>query len=193
MTEHKSERIKEIAIQSGWRASVVPVLDKFEKTENVDDIEWVLYCIRNKETIKAVWRGNLFRESVYSYGAYRLYPARSGSVIKLLKGEPDLKKISQSTARSQVSYEDATQVRNIPWEDNEEVPAFNVLVAVVGKSITWVRKTDGQVRSEACPKESNLRKSHFRLTTTSAGKRVLEWCNSFGFQACYLEDIIDVT
>jgi hypothetical protein len=191
---HKSERLCVIANENNWKSTVVPLLDKFEETNDPQDIMWILYCIREQESIKATWRGDRFQESVYSYGSYRCYPARSGGVIRLLKGKPDRKKLTSSAPRSsQETYEEIISSKNVPWKDSESVPAFDVLVGVVGKDVTWVRKSDGLVRTESCPKASNLGKTHFRLKTTSAGKRVLEWSNPFGFQACYLEDIIDIT
>jgi hypothetical protein len=196
MTEtHKSERLHVIAKTNGWECTFSVVLAEFEKTQNPDDILWVFYAIRDKESIKATWRGDRFQESVYSYGSYKCYPARSGGVIKLLEGKPDKKKLTSNPVLrgSQETYEELVSSKNVPWEDSQSVPAFDVLVGVVGKSITWVRKSDNSVRTEPCPKESNLKKPYFRLKTTSTGKRVLEWSNSFGFQACYLDDIIDVT
>lgn len=200
MSEHKSERLKKVAEKNNWKAAIKPDLDQFEVSGDVDDIIWELYCIRQDETIKAVWKGDRFQESTYSYGEYRRYPARSGGVIRLLEGKPDPKKFGGTSSQRNpaATYEELVRQRNVPWDDVENVPAFDVLVSVVGKDITWVRKNqfiDGgiEIKTQSCPKESNLRKSHFRLKTTSAGKRVLEWGNSFGFQACYLADIIDVT
>lgn len=195
MTEvHKSERLCIIANENNWKSTVAPSLEKFNTTNDPQDILWILYCIREQESIKATWRGDRFQDSVYNYGSYRCYPARSGGVIRLLKGTPDRKKLTASAPRnSQETYQEIVNCKNVPWKDSESVPAFDVLVGVVGRGVTWVRKSDGLVRTEPCPKESNLGKPHFRLKTTSAGKRVLEWSNSFGFQACYLEDIIDIT
>ena len=191
-TDHKSNRLKKIAEDHGWKASVVPSFDVFLETNNLEDIEYTFYALRDKESIKATWKGNRFQESTYNYGRYRVNPARSGSIIRLLKESPDPRKFHQSASGGPINYESATAVRNVPWENPQEVTAFNVLVGVIGKDITWVRK-NGEVRTEPCPKESNLRKPYFRVKTTSTGKRVLEWSNTCGFQACYLDDIIDVT
>jgi len=192
VNEHKSEKLRQIALDNNWQSIVKPCLETFTATGNVDDILWTLYCVRGEEKIKAVWRGNRFRDSVYTYGAYRTCPARSGGVIRFLKGEPDHKKLAAASAVIKVNYEQLKTFKNVPWEDSDTVPAFDVLVGVVGKDITWVRKRDGSVKTENCPKSSNVGKPHFKLKTTIAGRRVLEWSNSFGFQACYLDDIIDV-
>ena len=193
--EHKSERLRVIAESNNWKSVVVPSLDEFNITKNPEDILWILYGVRDSESVRAVWKGDRFQETVYSYGSYRSDPARSGGIVKILEGKPDLKKLTSSpvTRSSQGTYEELIRSKNVPWEDSESVPAFDVLVGVVGKDVTWVRKSDNCVRTERCPKESNLGKPHFRLKTTSAGKRVLEWSNPFGFQACYLDDIIDIT
>jgi hypothetical protein len=196
MTEqHKSERIRIVAERNNWKSVVSPTLTEFEKTGNPEDIFWVLYAVRENESIKAVWKGDRFQDSTYAYGSYRSYPARSGGVIKLLEGKPDRKKLTSSplVRDSSGTYRELTSSKNVPWKDCESVSAFDVLVGVIGKSITWVRESDSTVRTESCPKASNLSKPYFRVKTTSSGKRVLEWSNSFGFQACYLDDIIDVT
>lgn len=174
MNEHKSERIKQVALANGWKSQVVPELSTFEKTQNPSDIAWVLYAIRGNENIKVVWTGNLFTSATYKHGMSVLHPARTGSVVKLLEATP---KAADSG------------IKTLDWTD--ETPAFDILMAVIGKEIVWTTAS-GEVRAERCPKDTNLGKSFFRVTTTKAGKRVLEWCNSFGFQACYVENVLEI-
>lgn len=189
--EHKSERIRAVAISNGWESVVAPDLEEFTDTGNVADIQWVLYCKRDDETIKAVWKGDRFQTSTYTYGAYRLYPARSGSILRLLQGQPDPRKFAVVNPNA-TQPQNGEIPRNVPWDDDEEVTAFTVLTSVVNKTITW-KGMAGNAKSEFCPADGNLRKAHFRVKTTNAGKRVLEWANNVGFNACYLDSIIDIT
>lgn len=187
MEEHKSERAKRFALAQGWKSTVVPDLSPFEKSGNPKDIVWTLYAIREKESIKVVWTGDLFTSSVYKYGSYELHPARIGSVLRLLEGKPDPSKLNGSGGR--LAQEDVSVYRNVDWDD--ETPAFDILVRVLGKEIVWA-KTNGEIVSEMCPKDSNLGKPHFRVYSSKEGKRILEWCNPFGFQACYVNNVLEV-
>lgn len=201
--DHKCERLEKIAKKYGWETQIVSEMEDFEESHDLNDIIWKLYCIRGSESISCWWKGNLYQEGLYAFGTYRTNPARSGAIIKLLKDLPDQKKmtkinaVDRSPVNTTLSQEQIAEIRDVPWEDSN-APAFDILVGVIGKTITWVKKsiyTDSgyETKIQPCPKESNLGKAHFRVKTTSAGKRVLEWSNSFGFQACYIDDIIDVS
>lgn len=183
--EHKSERIKRAAIENGWKAEVVPKLHKYEKSLDPVDIEWHVYAIRDKETIHVLYLGNRFTSSTYSYGKYRLYPARSGSVLKLLAGKPDPRKLEGSKP------EDLLSTRRVPWDD--DTPALDVMLAVLGKTITWVRKIDGEVCSSHIDKVTNLGKPYFKVSQSKAGRRILDWQDREGFHAVGLDQIIEVT
>lgn len=182
--EHKSERIKVAALSSGWKAEVVPKLHKFEKSGNPGDIEWHVYAMRDKETIHVMYLGNRFISSTYSYGNYKQYPARSGSVLRLLAGKPDPRKLEGA------SVESLLESRSLPW--NEETPAMDVMLAVLGKSITWVRKIDGEVCTAHVDKQTNLGKPYFRLYESKTGRRILDWQDREGFHSVGLDQIIDV-
>ena len=117
----------QIALSYGWKAQVKPVIPE---TLNADEIEWNLYCLRNQETLHVVWMGNLQVSATYAYGEYRLYPARKAGVIKLLKGKPDPKKLGSAT-------DSLLEDRMIPWE--KDAPAMEIMLAVLGKQITWNR------------------------------------------------------
>lgn len=196
-TIHKSENMAAIAEQNGWQTQIKTDMSEFEKTGNLDDIKWILFAIRGddkKETLRLEWIGDLQGECLYRYGDYTLRPARKAPVLKLLQGKPDPRKYKREEKRDEpATIEEKLANKNVPWEDDNESPAFDILVGVVGKTITWISSITGIENAEFCPKESNLRKAHFKVKTTSAGKRVLEWANPTGFHACYVTDIIDVT
>ena len=186
-TEHKSERLKRFALKHGWKAEVVPDLNVWHQTNDPKDILWVVYAVRDKENVKVIWQGDLFKEAVYKYGAYSLHPARTGSVLNLLASTPDPTKFSGGHGR--LAQTGSIQ-RMIDWDD--DTPAFDILVKVINKEIRWVTSF-GEIKSERCPKDSNIGKLWFRVTTTKNNDRVLEWSNSFGFHACYIKNILSVT
>ena len=182
--EHKSERIKQAALANGWKAQVVPKLEKYEKTGDPAAIEWHVYAIRDKETIHVTYLGNRFISSTYSYGTHKQYPARSGSVLRLLAGKPDPRKLEGSNP------EQLMEARSVPWDD--ETPALEVMLAVLGRTITWVRKIDGEVCSAHLDKVTNLGKAYFRVTQTKSGRRILDWQDREGFHSVGLDQIIEV-
>ena len=183
MEEHKSERIKQAALSYGWRAEVLPKLHNYEKSGDPVDIEWHVYAMRDKETIHVLYLGNRFISSTYSYGSYKLYPARSGGVLKLLAGKPDPRKL-EGTAEALL------ESRSLPWK--EDTPALDIMLAVLGKTISWVRKIDGEICTAHLDKETNLGKAYFRIKQTSSGRRILEWQNREGFHAVGLDQIIGI-
>jgi hypothetical protein len=183
--EHKSERIKQAALQHGWKAEVVPKLHRYEKSGDPADIEWHVYAMRDKETIHVLYLGNRFMSSTYSYGSHKQYPARSGSVLRLLSGKPDPRKLEGTNP------EQLLQSRSVPWSD--DTPALDIMLAVLGRTITWVRKIDGEVCTAYLDKPTNLGKTYFRVTQTKAGRRILEWQDREGFHSVGLEQIIEVS
>lgn len=104
--------------------------------------------------------------------------------MKLLAGRPDPRRLETK------SQEDLLQTRYVPWK--EETPALEVMVSVLGKQITWVRKLDGEVCSAYVDKQTNLGKKYFRVYETKAGRRILEWQDREGFHAVGLDQVISV-
>lgn len=182
--EHKSERIKQAALEHGWKAEVVPRLHRYEKSNNPSDIEWHVYAMRDKETMHVIYLGNRFISSTYSYGKYKQFPARSGSVLRLLAGKPDPRRLEASSAA------DLLQSRSVPWDN--ETPALEVLLSVIGKTITWIRLLDQEVCSAYIEKSTNIGKPYFKISESKAGRRILEWQDREGFHSVGLEQIINV-
>lgn len=181
--EHKSERIKRAALAHGWKAEVAPKFDLYDQTHDAADIEWHVYAMRDKETIHVVYQGNRFVSGKYTYGRYSQHPGRSGSVLSLLAGKPDPRKLNGDP-------EQLLGSRSVPW--SEDTPALDIMLAVLGRTITWVRKIDGEVCNAYIDKHTNLGKSYFRLSQSKAGRRILEWQDRQGFHSVGLEQIIEV-
>jgi hypothetical protein len=181
--EHKSEKIKQSALAHGWKAEVVPKLHRYEKSGDPSDIEWHVYAMRDKETVHVTYLGNRFISSKYSYGNHKQYPARSGAVLKLLAGKPDPRKLDGDP-------EQLMESRSVPWED--DTPALEVMLAVLGRTITWVRKIDGEICSAYIEKSTNVGRPYFRVAQSKAGRRILEWQDREGFHSVGLEQIINV-
>lgn len=188
---HKSDKMEALGRENGWKTQIVTNLEEYEKSGDVNDIFWTLYCIREhdmerKESLSVTWHGDLQVSCSYKWGEYKLHPARKAPVIALITGQPDPAKYLEKMTKEE-AYEEIK--KELPF--NIESSAFEILVAVVGLNVTWVR--NGNERTESVPKASNLGKEHFRVKTTNAGKRVLEWANSTGFNACYIDDIVSVS
>lgn len=194
--EHASDIVLAEAIEAGWEATIIPDVSEFEISGKYNDLIYNLYAKRDKETFKVQWRGNSQIEAHYAYGDYHLYPAWRGGVIRLLKGRPDPKKFSDKDKgkHSQTTYREFLTQREVPWHD-DEVPAIEIMLEVLDKDIRWVSNVHGIVRerTEFCPKESNLGSDAFCMRTTQTGKRVLNFANNYGFHACYITDILEVS
>ena len=179
--EHKSEQVMQIALASDWKAQVKPVIPE---NLNADEIEWNLYCIRNQETLHVVWLGDRYLSATYAYGDYRLYPARPAGAIKLLKGRPDPRKLNKDETESLL------EDRMLPWD--HDAPALDIMLAVLGKQIIWVRKFDGEVCNAVVPKSSNLGSKWFRVYEHPNGRRI-DWVDFEGFHTVAIEQIIEVS
>ena len=183
--EHKSEKVMQIALANGWKAQVKTYLSV---TGDIKETVWTLYCIRGKETIKVEWLGNRFNSSVYTFGPYRAYPLQMGyhwGVLRYIEGKPDLRRLNTK------DVEELTQQRSLPF--NDDAPALEILLSVLGKDVTWVRKIDGEIMKGTVEKETNLGKKYFRVSSTKAGRRFLEWQDRDGFHAVKLDQIVDVS
>ena len=194
--EHKSEEMAVLAQKHGWRTQVRTDMKWFEESGNVDDILWILYAMRiddknRMETLRVKWKGDLQDSALYKYGEYTLQPARKAPVLALITGKPNPNKFSKEKPE-ELTIEERLLGKNVPWESDNS-PAFDILIGVLGRTITWASPSLRIEKTESCPKSLNLSKGHFRVKTTKTGKRVLEWVNSFGFHACYVSNIIDVS
>ena len=179
--EHKSERMMQIALANGWKAQVKPEIPESKRYE---EIIWNLYAVRDKESLHVMFMGNRQYESTYIYGEKRTSPPHKAAVMKILTGKPDLKKLDKKSALKIIESEE------LPF--TPESSAFEILLAVLGKQITWVRKIDGEVLSGYVAKETNLGKKYFRVYEAKTGRRLLEWQDREGFHAVALEQIIGV-
>lgn len=176
--EHKSERMMQTALANGWKAQI-----KVEIPENgqANEIVWVLYAIRDKESLRVWWTGELQTGAVYAYGDYRKYPHRKAGVLKLITGTPNPGKLQKI---------DVEEIRSISF--NMDSPAIEILLEVLGKTVTWVRGFDGEILNGFVEKETNLGKPYFRVYSASSGRRILEWQDREGFHAVGLDQIISV-
>lgn len=179
--EHKSEQMMQQALANDWKAQVQPTVPA---NGMYDEIVWDLYCVRGQEAMHVQWVGDRQIEAVYSYGDFRQYPPRKAAVLKIITGRPDPRKLKRETVG------ELLEDRSIPFE--QDSPAMDILLAVLGKQITWVRKIDCEILSGVVEKETNLGKKYFRVYTANSGRRLLEWQDREGFHAVALDQIVDV-
>lgn len=189
--EHKSEQVKQTALANGWKSEVRTNLDSFEQSDDVNDIQWDVYAMRDKETIHVLYIGDRFEEGTYKYGDHVVELSRRGEAVKFLTGKPDPRKFHKKRREFTDSYDDVIQDRSVPWEHDS--PAIDILLAVVRKEIKWVRRFDGQICFAVVDVNLKERGSakHFRVYESKNG-RVLEWADALGFHAVALDQIIDV-
>lgn len=179
MELHKSEQMMQLALSYGWKAQIKP---EIPASGNSKEIVWNLYCVRGRETMRVTWVGDRQQDDgVYTYDNYRRNLYRTTSAVRLLKGVPNPK---------WGKTEELLKDREIPF--NSESPAMEILLAVLGKDIVWIRKIDGEVLKGTVEKETNLGKKYFRIYSASTGRRILEWQDREGFHAVGLDQIIDV-
>ena len=190
--DHKSEEMEILAKENGWQTQLDIDISKFEQTLELSDMVWTLYAKRGEkkiETLKVSWTGDLQSECSYRFGDYTLNPVRKAPVIALITGQPKIEKYHRDKDNSEKTREERIADRELEFDNDSS--AFDILVNVVGKNVTWIDRF-GVEHTEGVPKESNLRKPYFRVKTTKAEKRVLEWANTSGFHACYVTDIVSV-
>lgn len=186
MSEHKSELMKQTALANGWKAEIIPDLSNFNTTGDPDDIVWNLYAMRGLEALHVVFTGDRQTNAVYKYGEhFRTTPARRAPVLKLLTGQPDPARL-----KGQESAENLLESRSVPWD--EDSPAIDILLACLGKEVTWVRRIDGEILSGYIPRESNQRSRNYRVYASKLGDRFLEWTNTEGFHTVRLDAIVSV-
>lgn len=184
--EHKSAELVKIATENGWQTQVVPKIpDDFNDKPDANRIEWNFYAKRGDETLHVVYRGErMLEDNVYTFGSYRRYPQRRVAIVKFLTGKPDLSKNKDAPA------EQLLENRNVEW--TKETPALEVLLAVLGRQIQWVRRIDGELVEAHIPRQSNLGSKYFRIYEHSTNGRYLEFINYEGFHTVALDTIVNV-
>jgi hypothetical protein len=161
-----------LALVNGWKAQVKP---QIPASGNPDDIIWTLYAVKDEEVLKVVWQGDRRIEATYFDGEQYREPRKIASVIA-----PKNPKIKETRDYDLVPFE-------------VDAPALEVLLAVLGREVTWVRKIDGIRMSGIVEKETNLGKKFFRVYNCSSGRRILEWQDREGFHAAALDQIVNVS
>jgi len=184
---HKSDVLVKVAEDNGWKVGVVTDIKKFNETNNVTDVTWNLYALRDKETLHVVYQGNRLTGGLYKYGAHSVKLWWKNEVVKLLTGKPDPAKYRASGENPPGDEPE----RSVPW--GEDTPAIDILLEVARKEIRWIRKFDNSVRSAVVDVNLNEKGSarHFRIFDSKSG-RVLEWADALGFHAVALNQIIEV-
>lgn len=172
----------QIALANGWKAQVKPEIPASKRYE---EIVWNLYAARDQETLHVVFIGNRQDHSIYTYGGKTTNPPHKAAVMKILTGTPDIRKLDKKTAL-RVAAENA----ELPFTPDS--PAFDILLAVLNRRVSWVRQIDGEVFASRIDKETNLGKKYFRVYEAKTGRRILEWQDREGFHAVALEQIIGV-
>lgn len=184
--EHKSERLMQTALAHGWKAQVKT---NIPENMNADEIVWDLYCLRKLETIHVQFLGNRQIGSTYTYAKnYSSNPTHRAAVVALLTGQPNTRRLKIEDVQT-----DIEELRSVPWQ--KDSPAIEIMLAVLGKDITWVRKIDGEVCRSTVGKRSNLGSRHFRVyeSPPQSGQRVLDWTDYEGFHTARIDSIIEVS
>ena len=184
--EHKSERLMQTALAHGWKAQV-----KTDIPENLDasEIIWDLYCIKKLEMLHVVFVGNRQESATYTYGKnFRKDLTHRAQVVAILTGQPDPRKLKIEDATEEIE-----DLRNVPWVSDS--PAVEIMLAVLDKDITWVRRMDGQICRGTVSKRSNLGSRHFRVyeSPPQSGQRVIDWMDREGFHTARIDSIIEVS
>src|SRR6516162_1857208 len=137
------------ALANEWKAQVVP-----EVPENLkpDEIIWNLYALRGQESLHVVFMGNRQESATYVYGDHRTNPAHRAAVIKILTGRPDPRKLVKLEGHELI--ERVQDLKEVPWE--HDAPAMDIMLAVLGKEITWVRKIDGGIQQGTVVREMTI-------------------------------------
>jgi hypothetical protein len=166
------------ALSHGWKAQVKP---QIPASGEPDDILWTLYAVRGEpeliETLKVVWKGDVQTQATYTFNGKVSDLYWRNRVLQKITGKP--KPPRGLVDKSQLPFD-------------LESPAFDVLLGVLGKKVTWVRRIDGEEMSARVPKETNLGKKFFRVYNSSTGRRILEWQDTEGFHAVGLDQIVSV-
>lgn len=168
MTEHRSETLARIAEANGWEAVVVPDLKDFDKTGDIQDIWWALYAKRGGEALKVEWVGK--RQTVAKYS---------------INDE-----VFEKTQIQRILTTPPVRERSVPWTDKS--PAFDIMMSVIGKTITWKRTLQQDEKTGYIPEE-NRKSKNFKVFLNHNNKRCLQWTGSKGFQTVLLDSIVDVS
>lgn len=183
--ENKVERMQNVAKGNDWQTQIVP---EIPESGDVKEIVWKLYCVRDLETLRVVFIGKLFEEATYTYGEYKSTPARPGAVYDILEGVPNPNKLKVT-----ITDDNIESHRNVPWDDDDDSPAFDVLLGVLDRTITWVRNIDNEQCTSYVDRSRNLGKSHFKLyKNEKTGLRYLEWVDLTGYHTVPINRIIHV-
>jgi hypothetical protein len=176
------------ALANEWKAQVVPWIPP---NQNHNEIVWNLYALRGRESLHVVFIGNRQDHATYVYGDHRTTPGHRAAVIKILIGKPDPRKLVKLTGHELI--EKIHNSRSVPWEHDS--PAIEIMLAVLGKEVTWVRKIDGGIQQGTVVREMNLGNKYFRVyeSPPQSGQRVLSWNDAEGgFRTVRINSIIDV-
>jgi hypothetical protein len=176
---HKSFSMMELCLAEGWKAEVKTNFTGAFIAEGVPVLLYKLYAMRQQETLVVEYHDSKLIRGDYTYGSsYKLKLNWKNQIVKLVTGKPDPKHLAGSADLEDGKY--------VPW--TPESTEDEILRAVRGCTVTWVRQLDGELLSAQVPAHRTL-----KISTTKAGKRNLEWADPFGFHAVRLDSIVQVS
>jgi len=174
---HKSFVMMELCLAEGWKAEV---------QTNLIGSPWIykLYAMRQQETLIVEYHDTKLIRGNYSYGSsYKLKLNWKNQITKLVTGKPDPKHLAGSA--------DIEDSRYVPW--TPESTDDEILKAVQGCTVTWIRSLDNELVSATVPVDRE--KKHIKVSRVKSdpSKRNLEWADPYGFHAVRLDSIVQVS
>jgi hypothetical protein len=171
---HKSEKLADLGREAGWTTKIVPDIG--------DEITWNIFFVRKPEAMKVVYVGNRLVESTYICGEKMTSPPHKAAVVKILLGQPDLKKVGS---------DEVIKSRTLPF-DPATTDAKTILTTLFGRKITWLNSMTTELESERIDTARNQNSRYYRIMRTQDDRRYVEFISHNAFRAVYLDAIVAV-
>lgn len=193
-SSRKAERFQVWAEEAGWSTVL----------EDEGDDRVSVTCSKDGQQIYIWWQNNALTEGPrYTFGGIDKSLHNQAGAKRQLTAKPDWSKASKKQRKQESKIEDSgtdepeesfeesiVMSTTLPFsmEDSDE----DVITVLWGRSITFVNSINKAIESEPISKEKNKYSDVCNLTTTSSGRRIINFVCPSGFRSVGLDAIVQV-
>lgn len=158
---------------------------------------------RGQERIKIWWEDGQLKESPdYEFAGDITKLRNHSAMLKQMASKPDplkaKKRLERASRRSGQEYDLVEVIRDLPFEP-DELDDGTLLRLCYGKTLTWRNSITGGVEVDGVkadlenPKSGpNWNKINYKVTRSSAGRRVIQFVGHSGYRAVGVDALLRV-
>lgn len=195
-------KLEKAGAEHGWLVATKDESNGHAGTETVITVTCV--ATRGQEVISIWWENKRLLEAPTYTLAGRVVKLRNASAcVQQMAKAPDFEKSARrikALKRKGLNTQDVEpDPDSLPWIFLEDPSDKDILRSCYAKSIVWRNQTTNEVEtdvivrsSDAFNKKGNFNASTYHISTSSTGRRILNFLGVFGFRSVAFDTVLRI-